>query len=91
MVMSRKFYQYLEMTIDFSLQDSYPITQYDFMKKMWRELYSDLKDLYRNSLAADFLFKINIKAELLYKEKKEEYHKTTAKCIWLSQHLQPDL
>ena len=79
-----KIHKYLGMTIDFTLEVECSITQYDFFKKMWKDLDEDLKDSYQNKPAADFLFKINSKAELLKQKRKEEYHKTTAKYIWLS-------
>ena len=76
-----KIYEYLGMKINFSLEVGCSITQYDFIKKIWIELHSDLQSPCRNSLAVDFLFKVNTKAELLHKEKKKEYYKTTAKYI----------
>ena len=80
-----KNHEYLGMTINFTLKIGCSIAQYDFVKKMWKDLDKGLKSLYRNNLAADFLFKVNTKAEVLTQKRKEEYYKTTAKCIWLSQ------
>ena len=86
-----KIDKYLGMTIDFTLKTGCSITQYDFVKKMWNDLDEGLKGPCRNNLAADFLFKVDPKAEALNQKRKEEYHKTTAKCIWLSQCSRPDL
>ena len=84
-------YEYLGMTIDFVLKSGCTIIQYDFIKKMHNDLNGNLKGVYRNTLAADFLFKVNLKAELLLKDKKEEYYRTTAKYLWISQRSRPNL
>ena len=76
-----KIHEYLGMIIDFTLKTGCSITQYDFAKKMRNDLDEGLKSLCRNNPAADFLFKVNLKAEVLNQKRKEEYHKTTAKCI----------
>ena len=85
-----RIHEYLGMTIDFSMKVGVAITQYDFVKKMYKELHEDLKGAYRNTPATDFLFKVDNSAEPLSKTKKEEYHKTTAKFIWISQCSRPD-
>ena len=51
---------------------------------MRKELHEELKGPHRNNPAVDFLFKVDSKVASLSKEKREEYHKTMAKCIWLS-------
>ena len=48
---------------------------------MRKELNEDLKRPYKNNPVVDFLFKVDLKAIVLSKEKKEEYYKTTVKCI----------
>ena len=70
-VTRRKIYEYLGMTIDFSLKAGVAITQYDFIKKICRELREDLKGSHRNTLATDFLFKADNLVELLLKIKKK--------------------
>ena len=80
-VIRGKVYEYLGMTIDFLLKIGCSITQYDFVKKMRKELHEELKEPYRTNPVADFLFRVDSKAASLSKEKREEYHKTMAKCI----------
>ena len=48
---------------------------------MHNNLDKGLKHLYRNTLALDFLFKVNKIEELLLKYTKDKYHKGIAKLI----------
>ena len=79
------------MTIDISVKGVYVITEYNFVKKMHNNLDKGFKGLYQNTLATDFLFKVDKMVELLSKYNQEEYHKTIAKLIWASQCSRPDL
>ena len=48
-----KIYEYHRMVIDFSLKIRCTIIQYDFAKKLQKDLDDGLKDLCRNNPAAD--------------------------------------
>ena len=83
-VIRKKIHKYLRMTVDFTSPVGCVITQYDFIKKLQRDLDVDFKGPYRNNLAAISFFKVDSQAQGLKKEKQEEYYKTIAKCIQLS-------
>ena len=80
-MVSEKIHEYLGITIYFALKVGCLITQYDFAKKIRKDLGKGLKGPHRNNLAADFLLKVDPEAEVLTQKRKEEYRETAAKCI----------
>ena len=58
---------------------------------MNRELNNELKGRYRDTLAANFLFKLDPNANLLSKEEKDKHHRTKVKCLSVSQYSRIDL
>ena len=68
------------------------LSQYDFVKKLNNNLPDHMKaGRYRKSPGPEDLFKVNIESLELDPMKKEEYHKVTAKTLWLSQRSRPDI
>jgi len=54
-------------------------------------LLEGLRGQYRNTLVPESLFKVDHSAEPLNLKKKEEYHTSTAKYLWVSQFLCLDI
>ena len=85
-------HEYLGMTFDLREKGEVALSQYDFVKKLYDELPDDMKTgRYRYTPAPDNLFKVNYESLLLDCARKETYHHTTAKTLWLSQRSRPDL
>ena len=85
-------HEYLGMTFDLREKGEVALSQYDFVKKLYDELPDDMKTgRYRYTPAPDNLFKVNNESLLLDCARKETYHHTTAKTLWLSQRSRPDL
>ena len=86
-----KVYEFLEITINFSLRRGVAFSQYDFIKKFWKSLPDDLRKPYHNSPTLEYLFKVDKNAEVLDARRKDDYHTATAKSIFLSQHSRVDI
>ena len=85
-------HEYLGMTIDFRRKYQVALSQYDFVKKLNNDLPDDMKTgRYQNSPGPEDLFKVNNESPELDAARKEEYHKVTAKTLWLSQRSRPDI
>ena len=80
-----KIHEYLGMTIDFSLKMGVSFHQYDFIKKIRNSMPIELKVKHRRTLAREDLFKVYLNLESLDRNKKNQHHRVTAKCMWLSQ------
>ena len=83
-VLRGKVHEYLGMTIDFRVPGECKMSQFDFLKKLWKSLPVSLKGTYRNTPAPESLFKIDSESSRLDAGRKDEYHQVTAKCLWLS-------
>jgi len=66
------------------------MSQYDFIKKLWLELPETLKGPYKCTPAPEDLFKISLNSPELSAQRKDQYHRITAKILWLSQRTRPD-
>jgi len=55
------------------------------------ELPVTLKGVYKCTPAPENLFKINSHSPELSAQRKEQYHRTTAKILWLSQRTRSDI
>ena len=84
-------HEYLGMTVDFRTKGECAFTQYDYVKKMLNTLPKDLKAPYRNTPAPEYLFKISEESEALDPKRKDDYHTTVAKVLWISQRSRPDI
>ena len=84
-------HEYLGQFLDFSNKGQCAMSQYDFVKKIWLELTVSLKGDYKCTSAPENLFKINSHSSEVSAHRKEQYHKTTAKILWLSQRTRPDI
>lgn len=86
-----KVHECLGIAIDFSMKRDAAFSQCNFIKKFWLSLPNELRVLHRNSPALDYVFKVGRNVELLDEEKKDEYHSTTAKSIFLTQQTRIDM
>ena len=85
-------HEYLGMTFDLREKGEVALSQYDFVKKLYDELPDSMKQgRYRYTPAPESLFRINDESPKLDCARKETYHHTTAKTLWLSQRSRPDL
>ena len=86
-----KIHEYLGMTLDFRRKGEVAFTQYDAIKKFWLSLLPELKGPYRSTAAPDNLFKIDSTSPRAEKKLNDQYHSTTAKCLYFSQRSRTDL
>jgi len=85
-----QLHEYLGQSMDFSYKEQCAMTQYDFIKKLWLELPEALKRPYKCTPAPENLFKISLNSPELSAQRKGQYHRITAKILWLSQRTRPD-
>ena len=90
-VLRGKVHEYLGMTVDFTVEGECTFTQYDYLKKLLKDLPNGLATKYRHTPAPDYLFKINNESSLLDRKRSEQYHNMVAKILWLSQRSRPDI
>ena len=65
-----------------AIKGAYAIIQYDFIKKMYKNLLKELKGPYHTIPAPSNLFKVNKNALLVSAEYAEIYHENSAKSLW---------
>jgi len=83
-------HEYLGQSMDFSYKGQCAMSQYDFIEKSWLELPETLKGPYKCTPAPEDLFKISLNSPELSAQRKDQYHRTTAKILWLSWRTRPD-
>jgi hypothetical protein len=85
-----KIHEYLGMTLDYSVKGKVTITMFDYIKKLLEELPSDMNGD-AVTPAANHLFDISEKPELLEEEKSVLFHHNVAKLLFLCKRARPDL
>ena len=72
------------MTIYFSNRGSITFSQYDAVEKFWKNLPECLRGMCKSSLAPENLFKAHTESQSTEKEKQDEHHYATNKCLCFS-------
>jgi Reverse transcriptase (RNA-dependent DNA polymerase)/Zinc knuckle len=85
-----KVHEYLGMTIDFSVEGKVRFWMDDYVDKILTESPEEWSGT-TTSPCADHLNDVNEKADQLNKEKADFFHTTTAKLLFLSQRVRPEL
>ena len=85
-----KIHEYLGMTLDYSVKGKVTITMFEYIKKLLEELPSDMNGD-AVTPAANHLFDISEKPELLEEEKSVLFHHNVAKLLFLCKRARPDL
>ena len=89
-----KIHDYLGITLDYSEPGVVKLYMKDYIRKMLEEFKykHELKEIKRVSTpAADHLFEINPSSTKLENQKREEFHTTVAKALFLCKRTRPDL
>lgn len=87
-------HEYLGQTVDFRIKGEVAFSQYDCIRKLWDTIPDSWKGKKRNTAAPAYLFKDSETEEdniVLDDARQDDYHTITAKSLWLSQRLRPDL
>jgi hypothetical protein len=89
-----KIHDYLGMTLDYTTAGVVKLYMKDYIKKMISEFKypEELKEIKKVSTpAAEHLFEVNANCNKLGKAKKDEFHTTVAKALFLCKRTRPDL
>ena len=87
-----KHHEYLGMSLDFGfVEGACIITQYDFIKKMFKNLPKELRGPHKKTPAPSDLFKVDKESPLVADELVNSYHEHSAKSLWLRQRERPDM
>ena len=88
-----KKHDYLAMMLDYSIPGVVKIDMSEYIKKIIRDFkyLSEIGVTVAKTPAAEYLFKVNEACKKLEKEKKEEFHTTVAKMLFLCCRSRPDI
>ena len=89
-----KIHDYLGITLDYSLPGKVQLYMIQYIESVLKEFkFSEEVKSHKkvNTPAAAHLFQVNPEATPLSKEKKEEFHTTVAKLLFLTKRTRPDL
>jgi hypothetical protein len=85
-----KTHDYLGMTLDFTTPGACVIRMDDYMDRVLSEAPGDMEGT-AESPAAEHLFEVDTQRSKLQDEKKETFHTTVAKLLFLSKRARPDI
>ena len=84
-------HEYLGMMVNFSMPGMVKFSMQDYIQGIIDECPKDLQSGAATSLAANHLFQVNPNAEKLNQQDADLFHHLTAKLLYLSKHVCPDL
>ena len=86
-----KVHDYLGMQLDFSNKGKVVMTMRDYIDELIKEVPEDLLSGKASTPASNFLFNVNPKCSKLGNETSVMYHHLTAKLLYLSKRVRPDI
>ena len=88
-----KVHDYLGMNLDYTNKGEVKITMIPYIKEMIKDFreYDLIPDKKANTLAAEFLFKIDDKSRLINNPRTKIFHTFVSKALYATKRLRPNI